>query len=437
MNKPQSDKQTPIVQSAKIKILKPLDRSWDEVGKRLRELAWMAPRVLNWTMAATELSSRFPDNSPNEWRSKINPKSATRPGGKLSAYQMCARAIESANAERTKTIRCSWCKGTGKEPQEPPRKRPKKQPERTPGSICSKCDAGKLREYTIGEPVDVPSAIQLGWAQFVHNKHKDDLKDLRLGKKSLASFRDTSPIVVSSGGNRFAVRYDGRGYVVDVPLWPGNGGSVTFALAPDGKRGYAHLRQMVLPTTKIGDLKILPPRQQKRGWCVAISYTCWREEVKQTEGMLIVGLGEEGIEINRPGRSARILRGLETLKRQRLAFAARRKSRSKHQRDIGRGARGHGRARALEHYHAVDDAQQRWTRSVCQEIAAKAADTAVKCSARWVLVDDRVKDYLPPAALRSAVDWALIKCDISKPKDIDIEQARLSAGVTASGEGAD
>jgi hypothetical protein len=418
-----------------LRIVRPLgDRTWDDVGPRLRELAWFGARVLNLTMGARAISADHPRQAPAEWRSRVNESSDKRPGGQLSVYQMAASAIELANSERLKVRRCGWCRGTGVEPAEPPRtktgnaiKRAKKQPEHAPGEVCSRCLNGPKREYTIGDTVVVPSAIHAGWARLVDTRFAEDRRDLLAGKKSVSSFRSPAPIAVTSSGENFRVRHDGRGLVVDVPLYPGGKvGWVPFAVSPHGKAAYAHMRALLDPANQLGDLKIAV---SKKKWLARLTYTAPEPApVEQTGDSLVLKLGERGVELwGSRMKKPRVLRGTETIRRQRAMFAARRKSRSQHQRDIGRGARGHGRERALQHYHAVDDAEQRWIRSVSQEIAAKAAATCQQRGARWVAIDESLSTVIPPARMREALEWSLGKRGIAKPTE-------LSDGSNPAGE---
>lgn len=424
-----------------LRIVRPLDRKWEDVGPRMRDLAWFGARVLNLTMGARAISADHPRHAPAEWRSRENPRSEKCPGGQLSAYQMAAYAIELANSERLKVRRCRWCAGTGVEPAEPPRtktgrliKRPKKQPVRDPGQPCSRCDNGPKREYTIGDVVEVPSAIQAGWARLVDTRFQEDRRDLLAGKKSVPSFRSPAPIAVTSGGSpkAFTVRHDGRGYVIDVPLYPGGqSGCVPFAVTGHGKYSYAHLRALLNPANKLGDLKLA---QKGKKWIARLTYTAAeRDPVEQTGDSLVLKLGTRGVELwGSPLKKPRVLRGTETIRHKRAAFAARRKSRSQHQRDIGRGARGHGRARALKHYHSVDDAEQRWIRSVSQEIAAKAAFTCKQRGARWVAIDDSMAAVIPPAKMRVALEWALSKRGIKKPEELSDGEGNQAAGEVQS-----
>jgi hypothetical protein len=413
-----------------LRIVKPLDDTWDVVGPRLRELSWIAHRVLNKTIARLALAGEYRDDAPAEWRSRT---------GNPYEYPMCKVAIDDVNSERVKVRRCAWCGGTGVEPADPvdakgkPKKRGKKQPERAPGEACSRCENGPNRERTIGEPVEVPTPIVSGWSRFAATRYKTDIQDMLRGKKSLAAFRSPAPIVVTSSGDAFIVGHDGKGYYVGVPLFDTRK-LTRFAVAPNGPRGYGQLKELMDPAAKVGDLKLLGPKQGKKGWRVAVSYTVEIAEAKSGGPPLMLtvtprGIAVVGEQLTKP----RVCYGVESIAFQRRKFSARRKSRSRHQRDIGKGARGHGKARALQHYHAVDDAEQRWTRSICQEISSKAAATCVQRGAKWCAIDGSLANLLPPAALRSALDWALAKQGLTCPEE-DSSGGDNPIGQTPTGE---
>lgn len=414
-----------VVASVKVRLLKPLAADWDEVGPRLRELAWLGHRVLNGTITRLAMAAELPGNVPEAWCSKRNETSTKRPGGKPSAYQMVKVAIDVANSERVQVRLCAWCGGTGTEPSDAPTnkrgravKRTKAQDkhERAPGEVCSRCDG--VREYRIGEAVVVPSAIQAGWQRMADRRFATDLVDIRRGNKSLSSYRAPAPIAITSSGDTFAVRKDERGYVLEIPLYPGGeSGRVPFALALDGPGPHAHLQRILGPSGKLGDLKILPPTEGKPKWLAVISYSWERTKPVARSGpdAIICSAADGSPELRLPGRPPKRLYEGPNLAHKRHVFSLRRASRSKHQRDISAGARGHGRPRALEHYHSVNDAERRWIRSVCQEIAAKAVREAARRGARWVLIDEMVT-MLPPATLREALAWVLKKSGFVEPE---------------------
>lgn len=373
-----------MVCGVKCRIVKPIDKSWDDVGPRLRELSWIAHRALNGTMARLALASECPDMVPDSWRSKRNENSEKRPGGKPSAYQMTKVAIEQANAHRK---------------------------------------AGPVE--------DIPSAIQAGWQRLADRRYKADRRDVLLGAKSLPSFRSPAPIAITSSGEAWTLRHDGRGYVLSIPLWPGGAeGRVDFALGPDGRGAHEHMRRMVGGAAKLGDAKVLAPKNGKKGWITVLTYSWEREIPTPRSGPPIIlrAIGADIVVCSPLGKPG-VVYGGGAIRHKRQAFSARRSSRSKHQRDIGGGARGHGEARALQHYHAVDDAEQRWLRSICQEIAAKAVRRADRIGASWIMLDEEsVRPVLPPATLRSALEWALHKSGY-------VEPAKLPAGGNPGGKG--
>jgi hypothetical protein len=359
--------------AVKVRLARPLSCSWNEVGSRLRELSWLAHHVLNGTITRLVLSDAHPDMAPKEWRSTERPHAAKNKGGKLGAYPMAKMAIERANTVRKEAVE------------------------------------------------DIPSAIQNGWARTAERRHKTDRRDVAVGAKAVASFRSPAPICITSSGDAWTVGHDGTGYWVDVPLHSGGASTRTrFALAPDGRGAHEHMRRIVSPSSKLGDMKILAPKgQSKKKWVAVLSYSYEADDpTPGAAGVATLTLDQSSNVVVVCGKRVRKLFEGSSVARQRGMFAARRASRSRHQRDIGAGARGHGRARALEHYHAVDDAEGRWMRSICQEIAAKASREAMHRGASWVVADEAVGRLLPPAMLRDALDWALTRAGLAKPKDL-------------------
>lgn len=413
--------QATISRTVKLRLLRPLDpHTWDDVGPQLRALAYAAHRILNRSMTSLSVAAEHPELVPSSWKSRT---------GKISGYQMTARAIEAVNEERVKTRVCVWCAGAKTEPvgapldkKGKPVKRSKRQLERAPGEACSRCDGSGGTK--IGACVDVPSAVHAGWARVAEQRHGNDRRDVLAGRRAVSSFRSPAPIAITSSGEVFGVRHDGKGYVLEAPIYPGGAvGRVAFALGVDGRGAHAQMRDLI-GGAKVGDCKILAPKDGKKKWLVTISYSVTRGLAPaKSVPIITVRVSRHGVEVAVPGGRSRTLLGAETIRCHRAKFSARRSSRSKHQRDISPGARGHGRARALEHYHAVDDAEQRWVRSNCQEIAAKAIATATKLGASWVEVDEEsVRGLLPPAALREALLWALKKSGFAEPaKDLTAE----------------
>ncbi len=87
-----------LTAAVKMRMVKPVDGDWDAAGSRLRELASIAHRVLNRTVAMLAVRDDAPGfEAPREWRSS---------GGKVQAYNCAAVAIEAVNRDRL-TIRWS------------------------------------------------------------------------------------------------------------------------------------------------------------------------------------------------------------------------------------------------------------------------------------------------------------------------------------------
>ncbi len=406
-----------LTAAVKMRMVKPVDGDWDAAGSRLRELASIAHRVLNRTVAMLAVRDDAPGfEAPREWRSS---------GGKVQAYNCAAVAIEAVNRDRLTIRPCKRCDGTGVEPETVgTAKRNRAVVSRAPGEKCAKCDGAKV--ITGGAAVDsIPSAIHGGWARVADRKYATDRGDLLKGSKSLPSWRRGAPIAIRSSDEIWTLRHDGRNYVLSFPAFGGRNGRLEFVVNPDRGGAHEHARRLILASSKRGDLKIVPPRDGKRGWVAVMSYS-WDQEPTLAAGSsspIVLRWTKLGAVVM-VGAKARVIHGAEDVRRQRAKFSARKSSRSKHQRDIAPGARGHGRARVLEHYHAPDDAESRWVGSICQEVAAKAVKRAQAVGARWVDIDeDSFPDgTIPPARLRECLKWALKRAGL-EPKDLPAAKA--------------
>lgn len=407
-----------LTAAVKMRMVKPVDGDWDAAGERLRDLASIAHRVLNRTVAMLAIRDDAPGfEAPREWRSS---------GGKVQAYNCAAVAIEAVNADRRNVGPCKRCNGTGIEPEVAGTARRKRAAiERQPGESCAKCD-GKKVIARASAVESIPSAIHGGWARVADRKYASDRGELLKGSKSLPSWRRGAPIAVTSSGEAWTLRHDGRDYVLSFPAFGGRDGRLEFFVNPDRGGAHEHARRLVLPSSKRGDLKIMPPRDGKRGWVAVMSYSWEREaaDVGSKEPLVLrwTKLGA----VVMVGARSRVLHGAEDVRRQRAKFSARKSSRSKHQRDIAAGARGHGRDRVLEHYHAPEDAEARWVGSICQEVAAKAVKRALDVGARGVDIDAASfpEGTIPPARLRECLTWALTRAGLEPAtKDLTAAQA--------------
>lgn len=395
-----------LTATVKMRMIRPVDGDWNAAGGRLRELASIAHRVLNRTVAMLAVRDDAPGfDAPREWRSS---------GGKVQPYNCTAVAIEAVNRDRLMLRTCKRCKGTGVEPVDAgTAKRKRAGVVRAPGEPCAKCDGAKV--IAGGESVDsIPSAIHGGWARVADRKYASDRVELLNGSKSLPSWRRGAPIAITSSGEVWTLRHDGCGYVLSFPAFGGRDGRLEFVVSPDRGGAHEHARRLVLASSKRGDLKIVPPRDGKRGWVAVMSYSWEQEPIAAGSTNAIVLRWTKLGAVVMVGAKARVVHGAEDVRRQRAKFSARKSSRSKHQRDLAPGARGHGRARALEHYHAPEDAETRWVGSICQEVAAKAVRRALAVGARGVDIDEDSfpAGTIPPARLRECLKWALKRAGI-------------------------
>lgn len=362
-----------ITCSFKCRIVRPLDADWNEVGPRLRELSWIAHRVLNRTIASLAVAREHPGMVPKAWKSKENPGAAKNKGGKVGAYPMAQEAI---------------------------------------------CDANEHRREAVE---DIPATIRLGWATLAQKRFGADVRSMLLGKKSLASFRSPAPIVVASGQGAFSVRRDGAVYVLSTPLWSGGKkGCRDLVIAPDGPGGFAHAARLVSSESKIGDLKLINPKGDGITWLAIISYSYPKPPV-QTGGTVAVHRGIRAFATAVAVGECRTLLEGDGIRRQKDKLSARRRSVLRHRKDLSPGARGHGENRRRECERRVEDAEARWVLSTCQQVAAKVVAFALKHHAAEVVIEDYAKPYSddrkteawvtrwPWAQLKGSIAWACKK----------------------------
>lgn len=376
-----------LVSTVKVKIAKPLTHTWEEAGDMLRALSFYSHRVLNGTTRRLALAHHHnrehPELIPTEWRSA---------SGRADAYNMAKSAIAEAaghaqfGADKTGEV----------------------------GALKTRLEQRAA--------LTIPSSITNGWAKFADGKFKNEARAISQGDKSLPSFRKSSPICFQSGCGAALVRHDGSGYTLDVPL-SGEGRAiqrVTFALTPDGASSHAHMRRIVADTNvKMGDVKILPPRPTKKAWLACISYSWPRPEAK-TGGVMVVHRGMRsmlcaatGIGGDRKAPAFNVIANGADVLAMKAKMRARRASLGKLAKEIGHGGRGHGTDRRFEMLRSLDDAEERFVRTKCQQAGAEVARIAAARGVGEVWIEDfgtiEPKEGDPPQVEMMLRQWPFFK----------------------------
>lgn len=384
-----------LVATARLKIVRPLDGDWDNLGRILRALRAPAHRVLNAVVRELEAQG------PGSWwepttgdvakgREKCHPQTASY----RIAGEFWRREREEAAARVAKR-------------------------KAYPG------------DDAIAQVVPL-SAVQLGLAGAAYARWQKFGKERWKGTMSLPSFTGGSPIYVA-GANVKTYAEDGA-FVLDMPLVQGERTRVVVQ-ACDGS-GFARLRHLIDNPDSVGDVKLVEDKRGEGGWFAFVSYSFPKPQPKQGVTMSV----HRGVKcflsvaVARSSDEARdaftaVLETGDDILRHKQGYTARRRSLGQQKRQIGAGAKGHGVARREQHITRLEDAEARWTRTKCQEVAAHAVKIAKAKGVSRILIEDWTNpardgapelgehlEYMvrtfPLAQLRGCIDWAAQKAGI-------------------------
>lgn len=378
-----------ITATARLKIVKPVDGDWDALGRVLRALRAPAHRVLNAVVRELEL------NGPGEWW-------APTPGDVKAKRDRCH--------PRTASYRAAgffW--------------------KRERDEAAARVAKGKpyTGDAVIAE-VEPTSSVQLGLAGAAYARHAKFAKERWKGTTSLPSFKGGSPIYVAGQGA--SIRAEDGNVILDMNIVSG-GRTRLIVQACDGS-GFARLRAMLDAPDMIGDVRIIEDDRGKGGWYAFVAFTFPKPEVA-TGGVMALHRGLKCFLTAAVARSTGTARDaytavLETgddVLRHKAAYSARRRSLGQQKRQVGAGACGHGTARREEHVTKIEDAEARWVKSKCQEVAAHAVKLARVKGVGTILLEDwgnPAKDGAPElgahveymvrsfplAQLRETIEWA-------------------------------
>lgn len=379
-----------ITQTVRFEIVKPLDGSWDNLGALLRALRAPLHRVLNGMVTELEVAERL---CQERGEKPVHPQTL--------AYRLARdlwRRERELAAERVAKKKIY------------------------PGDE-------RIAETSPG------SSLVLGLAGAGYARWQKWRKDKWKGDSSLPSFTAPSPIYLTKHGVRFFAK-DGS-IVLSLALRDGRGTPrVEIIISPYGPSGHAMARKMLDAPTKIGDVRLVQEEHDgKRKWQALMAFT-HEVEAPKGDGTMALHRGMNTFltaAVARAGSREAYTTILETgadVLRHKAIYRARRRSLGQQSRQLGPGARGHGEDRRREHVTRFEDAEARWVRSKCQEVAAHAIGLAKRRGVGKILIErwtNPAKDgapelgehveYLvrsfPFAELRAMIEWAAKRAGIA------------------------
>ena len=246
------------------------------------------------------------------------------------------------------------------------------------------------------------------------------------GKARIPSFGEKAPIMARNGGWKLGLDDQGR-YTFSIKLWAGGHPWTRFAVRPTEGWHYSLLKRIATdPTVKPGDCKIVWSTKKKR-FFAKLAFTTEDPKPKlDLDPNIVLGVhrGRNNFlyaactEANSRGE---VVYPGDDILAAKAKFKAMGLARKRMLRVTRGGAAGHGYERRYATYRAVQDAEARFIKTVCQHAAARVVKLAIQKRAGKVVLDDfttvesedlRYVPSWPWFQLKQAVLWACKKAGI-------------------------
>ncbi|APU88923.1 transposase-like protein [Virus Rctr197k] len=382
-----------IAATLRCEVIKPLNMTWDDLGALLRALRTPLHRAMNNAITELELAHAAKD--------KTHPRTfADRAVNKWWAHE---RALAAARVAAGKGY-------VGDD----------LIAETAPGSAL----------YTAAG-----SVVFARWTKWNKERWK--------GTMTLPTFKGRSPLYIKNVALSLYTDTTG-GTVLAVKFCAGRTAAVRLAVKPYGPNGYASLRKILRGEAELGDLRLLEREEDgKTKWQAFLSYHFPRPE-KRTGRVMAVHRGMKNFLVaaipgDRDDAFTRVLEYGEAILEHKRAYQARRRQLGRHGRELGTGAKGHGRTRRYERITRIMDSEAMWVRTKCQQTAAATVKLALQRGVGTLLLEDWTTpkpkkkkkestdakptpkpapiEYLissfPFATLRSSIEWAAKKAGLT------------------------
>jgi len=373
-----------------VEIAKPLNCTWDEAGRQLRDIRSIIHRLYE----ASAQAARWTDYRNRHGEVAGHPQ--TR------AYQ----AVEEELVE----IR-EWAAVAA---------RKKKAVLAEGGETADTRTLERLAalELSGGMKAGISSAAFTGFQKWRKDK----------GRVRFPSWKYGAPIPVRA--QEASLRLEpGGGVVMSVKLSAGRGAAVDFAVLAGKGSHWERLRALAKgenPNLKRGEIKILYSPGDKK-WFAFIAYS---EPVPVPPSaldpahVLIVHRGQRNLVVcaTNHGHYSVLATG-DKLRAFKRRMRARRESyQSITRTERGRGAHGHGRARRYDVSESISTSERNFVHTLCQQLGARVAKLALQWGCGAVAIEvyggiepdaERGKrmylDRFPNAELKGCIEWALKK----------------------------
>jgi hypothetical protein len=276
------------------------------------------------------------------------------------------------------------------------------------------------------------SSAVLGAANAVWSKWKryDDVR--WKGTATLSTFGKGQPIEISSSSEAVRVSIEDGAIVLDLRL-VADAPHTRLVIRPNGGAHYGELRRAAADPNLIGNCKLIYEKARGSGdrhekWQALIAV---QRTARPVTGKSVMAI-HRGLRTflvaaiagdDRKDALTMVLADGGDIVEHKRAYAARRASVGRHQRERGSGARGHGQDRRFEAVTRLKDKESNWVKTKCQQLAARVMHLAKKRGIAKILVEDwsnpardgalgldehveKLVRQFPLGALKDSIAWA-------------------------------
>lgn len=379
-----------LTATLRLEVVKPLNGDWDLLGSQLRAIQTPLHRVLNTVVTDLEVNSRA---------GKYNKGTGLGPGGAdLIPHTDCYRLTKASWEHERKEALLRVEKGKG-----------------YPGD-----DIIGVLEPSSSPVLGVAGAAFARWQKW--------RKEAWKGTMSLPTFKANSPIYVAGAG----VKLQSEDGVTILKLRLVQGPWTEILVCPYHTSGFSALRKILSDPECIGDVRLSRENHDgKKKWQAFLSYSFEVAAIEKGRTMALHRGLRNFLSLAVSGEGTKeayttILETGEDVQRHKEIYQLRRRSLASQGRQLGAGAKGHGHTRRYERLTKLEDSEERWVTTKCQEVAAHAIRIGEQRGVNQILIEDwtnpakdgapelgehveRLVRQFPLARLRDAITWAAQK----------------------------
>jgi transposase len=406
------EKKSKLTYTLSARIVKPLDGDWDALGSTLRALKAPLHRVLNVALSRVELASCFVKEGQTApqiaQHFNLPPETIQAPQPRQTQNGKKKREVNPQTVAFQQTLCYRFVCAAWEEERKRAAEKRKETEEKlnvaTSKLLHAKGDEAKkeganqvqalnraLHHFQALAETHPSSSVLLGASSHVMDRWKKWDKERWRGTMTLPTFKKDPPIYLSSSSHAIVLKPVDGNAVLNLKV---SKGTTRVVIGVDGGSAHATLRHLLQNPEDVGDAKLVY-RRDKRTWEVRLTHTLFAREHGGTRTMAVHrGMGSlltiavARSHKNTKDAETKILEDGADILQHKKAYTARRRSLSQQGKQLGKGAKGHGVERRQERVTRLEDSEQRYVRTKCQEASAHLLKLAVRRGVGRILIED-------------------------------------------------